>query len=84
MADSLTAVVKRSLDKARTTHVVGAGIGVRRVGASTTEPRLTLLVDRDVPKEQLMAAVRLAAAGSVVPDFDVLNVGEVRALPKMR
>lgn len=84
MADTLTAVVKRSLDKARSTHVVGAGIGVKRGGGTGGEPRLTLLVDRDVPKEELVSTVRLAAAGSAIPDFDVLNVGEVRALPKMR
>jgi len=84
MADTLSDVVKRSLDKARSTHVVGAGIGVRRVGASRTEPRLTLLVDRDVPKEELVSTVRLAATGADIPDFDVLNVGEVRALHKMR
>ena len=79
MAERLRDVIRCSLKPGHSPHVVGAGIGVRHVGGCpTSEPVLTILVSKQVPKEELRSAVR-RFGGTELP-FEVLEVGEVVAL----
>jgi len=83
MAQSLAEIAKRSINAARSPHIIGAGVGAKQSGKSAMEPRLTLLVDVAVPKEELMRAVHWAANGRKAPDFDVIEVGTVTALRRI-
>ena len=80
MAQSLVEIAKRSINAARSPHIVGAGVGAKQSGKLGVEPRLTLLVDAAVPKEELISVVKRAAGGGKAPDFDVIEVGDVKAL----
>ncbi len=84
MVAQLKGLVIELAKSARSPHVVGAGIGAKRMnGRPNSEPRLTLLVDKDVPKEQLEATVKQVNYGRNM-EFDVLEVGDVRALGKLQ
>lgn len=84
MTQYLKEMARDCLRYARSPHVVGAGIGVRfHSGCPAAEPTLTLLVDRPVPRERLLSTVKSAKGKEKEPDFDVLEVGDVRALSKL-
>lgn len=80
MARSLEQTVGCLVKASRTTRLVGAGIGARRSLDSKVEPRLTLLLNGPVPKETLVADVKAVTATATAADFDVLDVGDVKAL----
>lgn len=83
MARNLAELARCCLESARSSHIVGAGIGTRKIGETRVEPRLTLLVDGPVCKDELLPDVKRAAARGEEPDFDVLEVGQVRALGRI-
>ena len=83
MVRSLAEIATRST-AACCHHVVGAGVGAKKTGTSEATPRLTLLVKAAVPRRELVAAVRWASGGEDAPDFDVLEVGDVKALEPLK
>jgi hypothetical protein len=79
MTENLRAVVRGSLRPGHSPHIVGAGIGVRcRDGRPTAEMVLTILVKKQVSKEELRSSIR-RCKGKELP-FEVLDVGHVIAL----
>ncbi len=83
MARNLVEMARQCARGACSPHVVGAGIGARRIGESRTEPTLTLLVSGPVSREHLLYGVKGIKGMSKDLAFDVLDVGNVRALQKV-